>query len=244
LAVNRSLAEKSYRHIFRKLSRGELSPGTRLVNRALASEIGVSVIPVREAIHRLASEGLIEHVPGAGAFVREPSWRDLDELYVLRDALESCAAEEAALHITEDQLEQMERNLLQMQDICSAIKGRKAKVATLGLLNRWLDLEEGFHEILIDASRNGLLSKIIRDHRAITRVFDAHRRDPSILTASVAQETCRGRQELLAALRRRNPTRCRRLMSEQIKTGRQTVLNHLNQRRLKAKRTESSSVPR
>ena len=225
--MDHSLAEKSYRHIFRKLSRGEFSPGARLVNRALASEIGVSVIPVREAIHRLASEGLIEHVPGAGAFVREPSWRDLDELYVLRDALESCAAEEAALYITEGQLDQLERNLQEMQQVCDEIRRRKGKHATQALLDRWLDLEEEFHEVLVEAARNELLSKIIRDHRAITRVFDAQRRDPSMLTAAVTEETCRGRRELLTALRQKKPLRCRRLMSKQIKTGRRTMLAHL-----------------
>lgn len=222
-----SLTEKSYWHIFRKLSQGEFSPGARLVNRILANEIGVSVIPVREAIHRLASEGLVEHVPGAGAFVREPSWRDLDELYVLRDALESCAAEEAALYITESQIDQLEDILREMQGFRDEIGRRRTKIATQPLLNRWLDFEEEFHEVLLEASRNGLLSKVIREHRAITRVFDAQRRDPRILTAAVVEETCRGRRELLAALRQRNPSRCRSLMSKQIKTGRRTMLAHL-----------------
>ncbi|RIK87443.1 MAG: GntR family transcriptional regulator [Planctomycetota bacterium] len=229
--MDRSLAEKSYRHIVRKLSRGEFPPGTQLVNRTLASEIGVSVIPVREAIQRLASEGVVEHVPGAGAFVREPSWRDLDELYVLRDALESCAAEEAALHITAEQLDELERGLQEMQHIHAAIEERRSKVATPALLNRWLDCEEDFHSILVDAARNRLLSKVIRDHRAITRVFDAHRRDPSLLTAQVAETTCRDRRRLLAALRARDAALCRRLMSEHIKVGRKTVLNHLHRRR-------------
>jgi DNA-binding GntR family transcriptional regulator len=228
--VDRSLAEKSYRHIFRKLAQGKLSPGARLVNRALASEIGVSVIPVREAIHRLASEGLIEHVPGAGAFVREPSGRDLDELYVLRDALESCAAEEAAHYITEDQLDQLDQTLREMQRVRDEIGRRKAKIATHALLGRWLDSEEAFHEALVEASRNELLSKVIREHRAITRVFDAHRRDPSMLTSTVAVETCRGRRELLAALRQRDSARCRRLMSEQIKAGRRKVMAHVRRR--------------
>ncbi|HEX6962142.1 MAG TPA: GntR family transcriptional regulator [Lacipirellula sp.] len=229
--MDRSLAEKSYRHIVRKLSRGDFAPGAQLVNRTLASEIGVSVIPVREAIHRLASEGLVEHVPGAGAFVREPSWQDLDELYVLRDALESCAAEEAALHINEEQLDQLGQGLREMQDVCARINRRKGKVATPALLDCWLDCEEEFHAILIEAARNRLLSKVIREHRAITRVFDAHRHDPSLLTAEVATTTCRGRRQLLHALRERDAALCRRLMSEQIKVGRKTVFNHFNRRR-------------
>ena len=49
-----SLAEQAYRHIRGKLSNGAFIPGEQLVNRVLATEIGVSVIPVREAINRLA----------------------------------------------------------------------------------------------------------------------------------------------------------------------------------------------
>ena len=94
--MEQTLAEKSYDYIRKRLAGGDLPPGKRLVNRVLADEIGVSVIPVREAIHRLASEGLVEHVPGSGSFVRKTDLHDLDNLYVLRDALESCAAGEAA----------------------------------------------------------------------------------------------------------------------------------------------------
>ena len=78
----------------------EFAPGKPLVNRTLADEIGVSVMPVREAINRLTSEGLVEHVPGAGAFVRKVDREQLNHLHVLRDALEGCAAGEATRNIT------------------------------------------------------------------------------------------------------------------------------------------------
>jgi DNA-binding GntR family transcriptional regulator len=224
--VDRSLAEKSYHYIFRKLSRGELQPGMRLVNRSLADEIGVSVIPVREAIHRLASEGLVQHIPGSGAFVRELSWQDLDELYVLRDALESCAAEEAARHITEEQLERLRSIHAQMEEVQREIADCLHQHATSELLHRWLDCEEEFHEVLVDAARNSLLSKVVRDHRAVNQVFDAQRGDPAILTSQVALETCRERAKLLQALRDRNPALSRHLISAQIQLGRKTVLNH------------------
>jgi DNA-binding GntR family transcriptional regulator len=224
--MQRSLAEKSYQHIHAKLSRGELRPGMRLVNRSLANEIGVSVIPVREAIHRLASEGLIDYVPGSGAFVRRLGWRDLDELYVLRDALESCAAEEAARHITPALLEQLEAIVARMERIKDAICRRAAQLSTLDLLNEWLDEEERFHELLMDASHNSLLGRVIREHRAVSQVFDAQRHDPTILTAAIAQRTCKARRELLAALRSGDAATARRLMSEQIQLGRRTVYEH------------------
>lgn len=229
--MDHSLAEKSYWHIHRKLSRGELLPGARLVNRALAGEIGVSVIPVREALHRLASEGLVQHIPGAGAFVRELSLQDLDELYILRDALESCAAEEAAHHISIDQLDELESIQQQMERIQEEIALCRDQHATPELLNSWLDCEEGFHEILVEAARSNLLSKVVREHRAVSKVFDAQRHDPKLLTVECAQQTCHERWKLLNALQNRNPALSRQLISEQIQKGRRTVLEHLRARR-------------
>ena len=228
--MDRSLAEKSYWYIHRKLSRGELLPGSRLVNRALAGEIGVSVIPVREAIHRLASEGLVQHIPGAGAFVRELSLQDLDELYILRDALESCAAEEAARHITESQLEQLESIQRQMDRVGEEIAACEDQHATPEMMNRWLDCEEQFHEILVAAARSNLLSRVVREHRAVSTVFDAQRHDPLLLTVECAQQTCHERRKLLNALQNRDPVLSRQLISEQIQSGRRTVLEHLRTR--------------
>jgi DNA-binding GntR family transcriptional regulator len=228
--VDRSLAEKSYWHIHRKLSRGELLPGARLVNRTLAGEIGVSVIPVREAIHRLASEGLVQHIPGSGAFVRELSLQDLDELYILRDALESCAAEEAARHITESHLDQLESIQRQMDQMREEIAQCQDQHATPELMNRWLDCEEQFHEILIEAARSKLLSKVVREHRAVSEVFDAQRQNPKLLSLEVALQTCHERRKLLNALQNRDPELSRQLISAQIQNGRKTVLAHLRAR--------------
>ena len=226
--MEQSLSEKSYDYIRQRVASGDLAPGKRLVNRTLAGEIGVSVIPVREAIHRLASEGLVEHVPGAGAFVRKPNRQDLDNLYVLRDALESCAAAEAARYIADDQLEELEYLLEQARETLLQIQRQPKGYSTKGQLNRWLDGEQQFHELLIEASRNPLLAKVIDDNRAISIVFEAQRNDPRMLTAAVAEETCASKSDLLDALRERNPGEARRLMSEQIQRGRRMVVGYLN----------------
>ena len=64
-----SANERSYQAIRRKLETGKLGPGDKLITRTLAQEFGVSLSPVREAINRLATEGLVDHTPGAGAEV-------------------------------------------------------------------------------------------------------------------------------------------------------------------------------
>lgn len=226
--MDQSLAEKSYEHIRRQLSEGALAPGKRLVNRTLAEEIGVSVIPVREAIHRLASEGLVEHVPGAGAFVKRPSRQDLDNLYVLRDALESCAAAEAARYITEIQLDDLEALLETAEQIAEEVQGQKSGHASKRQFDRWLDVEEQFHERLIEASRNPLLIKVVADHRAISEVFAAQRNNPAILSRQVAKDTCQSKRELLQALRVRDAGQARDIVSGQIQRGRRMVVGVLD----------------
>ncbi len=226
-----TLAEKSYRHIRNKLTNGDLVPGDRLVTRGLADEIGVSLGPVREALNRLASEGLIEHIPGAGASVRKADRQDLEELYVLRDATESCAAAEAAKFITDEQLAELETIVDDWAAIAAKIRRSTKQRATAAQFHRWLDNEEHFHEVLIEASRNRLLTKVVREYRTISRIFEAQRHAPELLTPAVADGTCRSHRNLVDALRNRDAMRSRLLMSEQIQNGRKLVLRLLRRNR-------------
>ena len=94
--MDQTLSQQVYEQLHQKLRAGDLPPGARLVNRTLAAELGTSTIPVREAISRLVSEGVLELTPGAGASVRAPEPNELGELYDVRAALEVLAATEAA----------------------------------------------------------------------------------------------------------------------------------------------------
>ncbi|WP_417746258.1 GntR family transcriptional regulator [Rosistilla oblonga] len=225
--MEQTLAERSYDYIRNKLACGDLAPGMRLVNRVLASEIGVSVIPVREAIHRLASEGLIEHVPGSGAFVRKSDPQAIDDLYVLRDALESCAAGEAALHITEFQIDELVSILDEALELAKQITKSRKQHATKTQMIAWLATEQRFHELVFEAARNQLLAKVAQEHRAIGQIFDAQRDNPQLLTSDVANQTCVGKSELIKAFRQRDQRKARELMSEQIQRGRKEVMRHI-----------------
>ena len=225
--MQQTQSEKSYQAILQQIHTGSLAPGMQLVTRTLAAEIGVSLSPVREAINRLATEGLIEHTPGAGAVVRQLSLEDLDELYVLREAIESCAAGLAAELMTSRDLEDLEDLVEAQQDIATDLKGSVRGKATSRQLKNWLSLEEQFHDSVVRLARNRLLAKVIRDHRTISRVFESHALDPSILNAAVAEETVKGKKQLLAAFKKRNSDKASDLMSSQINRGRRNVMRQL-----------------
>ncbi len=88
--------EATYEKLKRALVEGRLVPGERLSEIELAKRLGVSRTPVREALMRLAQEGLVELLPGRGAWVRELTPGEVREVYEVRAALEAEAARLAA----------------------------------------------------------------------------------------------------------------------------------------------------
>ena len=96
-----SLSEKVYCHTPHRVFAGDLASGDRLLNRSLAREPGTRFIPVREAISRLASEGPVEQVAGAGASGPTLDRRGVSEIGDVRDWVEPCAAAEAARLLTD-----------------------------------------------------------------------------------------------------------------------------------------------
>jgi DNA-binding GntR family transcriptional regulator len=94
----------------------QINPGERLVQSELAEELGVSRTPVREALHQLASEGLVTISAYKGASVTDFSLRELEEIYCVRIALEGYAANLATQLITEDDFQQLNSLVRQMKD--------------------------------------------------------------------------------------------------------------------------------
>ena len=83
-----SFTERAYLAIREKILRGELTLGEPLSRRGLATKLGMSVLPVNEALQRLEAEHLVESRPRAGTRVRFPTTRDIEESYIVREALE------------------------------------------------------------------------------------------------------------------------------------------------------------
>ena len=109
-----SLADHAYLAIRDEILRGQLGPGTALSRRRLARELRMSVVPVTEALRRLAADGLVESRARAGTRVRVPSEKDVRELYEVREALETQAARLFAERATEAQRLDLRRLAEQM----------------------------------------------------------------------------------------------------------------------------------
>ena len=98
-----SLAAEAYTVVRRRILRGELAMGQVISRRKLAAELGMSFLPVSEALLRLEFEGLLESRPRAGTRIRIPSREDVKGHYVVREALEMQAALLFAERATEEE---------------------------------------------------------------------------------------------------------------------------------------------
>jgi DNA-binding GntR family transcriptional regulator len=128
---------------------GELKPGERVVETRIARELSVSQAPVREAILELEQMGLITIRPYQGAFVREPSHKDIKESYLLRALLEGEAAREACLVITPEELEELSDVFESMQDI-----------AKKGDIQQYISQDILFHQRIMEIAGNRLMMKV------------------------------------------------------------------------------------
>lgn len=225
-----SLSEKAYRHIRNRMFNGDLEPGSRLVNRALALELGTSFIPVREAISRLASEGLVDQVAGAGAFVRTFSRQEISETYDVRELFEPFAVGLAARHLTDQELAELEALLVKWETLGKTVLSRK-RGATTADLDRWLQLNEQFHAVLIAASRNRLLSKITNNVHVLSACFAAHRGSPKLISPTLIKSTLQSHRRLFELLKNRDSAAAEQQVREQLRFGRESVLSFFDQNR-------------
>src|SRR5436190_23909174 len=105
-AASSSLAGEAYQFVKHRILCGDLSMGQVISRRKIAAELGMSFLPVSEALLRLEFEGLLESRPRAGTRVRIPSREDVRGHYIVREALEAQAAMLfASVATPEDRLE-------------------------------------------------------------------------------------------------------------------------------------------
>lgn len=91
------------RHLREAIFEGDLAPGSRVGQEAIATELGISRIPVREALRQLHSEGLVTITPNSGARVAALNFADYTEIYKIRERLEPLALTESMENLTVEQ---------------------------------------------------------------------------------------------------------------------------------------------
>jgi DNA-binding GntR family transcriptional regulator len=142
----RSVVDEVHEAILERIVAGELAPGTRLRQEALADELGVSRTPLREALVRLASEGLVEFMPNRGATVARRDFSDMQQAWRARLVIEPGAARLAAERRDEDAIGRLRESVRRQRGVAE-------DVATSFALNR------EYHLTLVRASGNAHLAQ-------------------------------------------------------------------------------------
>lgn len=144
------LRDKVRDEIRQRIIDGDYQPGSRVVERDLAEELGVSRIPVREALRMLETEGFVSVVARRGVMVRQLAEEDVAELFDVREALEVLACRRAAERATKADLQRLRQALDRAKKACDAGDRRAAGAAN-----------ESFHDQLIASARNKLLAGML-----------------------------------------------------------------------------------
>ena len=206
------MTEEVYEAIKERILRRELQSGERLIERRLASELGVSKTPVREALSRLEREGLLRLKPHCGAAVAHFDERQAADLLDLRELLEGFAAERAAARVDSRRLEALERLI-----------AAAAEAVDAGDLDQYTDIDLKLHRLVREATGNEALCRVLSSIEDQIRL---------VMTASVglegrARESLAEHEALLAALARRDGPAARRAAERHIRRVREAILEHL-----------------
>jgi DNA-binding GntR family transcriptional regulator len=196
--------ELVYRDLRERIVNGILHPGERLYLQTLADERGVSTVPVREALRRLESEGLVRNQPHAGATVASLDVEKIEVHFMVRAALEGLAARLAAGHITPALLEQL-----------TAQDEELRRLAAAGDLFTWNARNTQFYRGILACCQSPDLVAMIdlqRDRSPLLRHF------PEVLAERAAEQDVT-RRELLQALQRGDSAAAERLQQTSITRG-------------------------
>jgi DNA-binding GntR family transcriptional regulator len=199
---NLTLWQRVYDHLRTEIFEGRLEPGTELIEVALAGQLGVSRGPLREAIGRLAAEGLVTVSPRRGAVVRSLSKEEFLHLYQVREALERMAVQLAVPRLTEEQFE----GLAELNEAMEAH-------ATRNKVDAFFEANLAFHARLLEASGNAKLQEL---YRQLLDQLGRYRLRSLALRGNL-QRSVSEHKAILRAARRGDAERAAQLMAEHIR---------------------------
>jgi DNA-binding GntR family transcriptional regulator len=195
------LRDEVYHRILTQIQRGELAAGGRVRDAALASQLGVSRTPVREALLRLVREGVLDTALGRGFRVRPLDAAELRDVGAILGVLESLA-----LRLSPSPDQHRRARLLDLD--------RRIE-QTRGDMSRCLDLEDEWHQTLLEDCPNRRLLELIASLRQIPRRYlAAYMRDAGRLSLSTTPHT-----KILRALEDGGPDSGAAVFEQQWKKG-------------------------
>jgi DNA-binding GntR family transcriptional regulator len=198
---NLTLREQVLEHLREEILSSRLEPGAELNEVALATSLGVSRGPIREALGRLAAEGLVTMTPRRGAIVTKLSKQEFMDAYQVREALESLAIRLAVPRLTEEGRAELHRMSSEMRRLAQADDS-----------NAFFEINRHFHEKLVAASGNQRLQAM---HEQLLGQMGRLLRKSAELRGGLG-ESATAHEAILEAVDAGDAERAAQLMAEHI----------------------------
>lgn len=201
-----TLAEQLYTVLEQAIIEGSLAPGQRLHADDLAAHFGVSRIPLRETLRALDANGWIEIRPRQGAYVRERSVAELEQLFEVRLILETASVRVAAKRRTDEHLATLDERVA---------RGREAVAAGDHRLVAQINSE--FHQIVARCSGNAVLSELLEALGLRVRWYFG------TIGQGRTRHSIEEHAEIVDALRRHDPDQAEKIVRDHIEATRDAV---------------------
>ena len=182
---NPTIRKKVYEHVREQILSGQIAPNERLIEAKIAQDIGTSRTPVREALHSLEIEGLIESIPRIGYTVKAISDREVVELWEIRCLIEGLAARWAVEKAAKKLVKELRKNIVRAEEQVSS-----------GNLDVFVELDGQFHETIARLSGGQRLLELAQTLRRHVLRY----RIESIYLPDVALRAIEGHKEILRAI--------------------------------------------
>lgn len=194
--------------------KGELKPGERLMEIALANRLGVSRTPVREAMRKLELEGLVVMVPRRGAQVANITEKDLNDVLEVRIALENLSIQKACSCMTGEQLEKLWAAAQKFESMTE--DGNLVKLA---------EADVDFHEVIYLSSDNRRLNQVLNNLREqIYRYRVEYLKDEDTRKVLVKEH-----EEIYRAIRDRDVEKAQEISYRHIENQREAIIRSIRE---------------
>ena len=232
------LAQLAYEHLQEQLWSGGLTAGEKISEARLAAGLGMSRTPVREAIRRMESEGVVTQVASSGTYVTAPERSEIVEAYEVRMAIEGFAVRKATRRMKPAQVIELQKLCDQMREAIRDFRQSKEPMMTGEPLRRYLNADLGFHVLLLKAADNRRALTIFGDVNLRSAIFGcrSHQRDLHHVAWVWLQHA-----RVARAVRRRDPDAAQRWLEGHMRTSMDAALEAYDARR--GKRLEPVENP-
>lgn len=207
----KTIRKRVYDYLREKLLRGEIQPNERLIEAKIAKEIGTSRTPVREALHNLELEGLIESIPRVGYMVKPISEQEVEEICEIRRVVEELAVQWAIAKARNRLIEELSENIAIAEEKVSA-----------GEVKAFVELDAQFHEIIARYSGSQRLLELaqtLRRHMLRYRI-------QSIYLADNVLRAIEGHKGILQAIERSDPFEIKQAIQRHLEQSKIDVLRY------------------